>query len=148
MPQLIDAQKCTGCSACANVCKHNAITMEEDAEGFLQPVINTEKCIDCKLCENVCPALSHIRFDSNQHKVYALWSEKDRTVSSSGGAFSAFARYIISKGGVVFGTTYDDNLRVCHSETDNIDGLSAMRGSKYIQSIIGDTYSKIKEYLQ
>ena len=52
------------------------------------------------------------------------------------------------KGGIVFGTVYDKNLRVMHSEINNVKGLEAMRGSKYIQSSIGDTYRKIKNYLQ
>ncbi len=148
MPQLVDPTKCTGCSACANICRHNAIGMTEDEEGFLRPMINGDKCTDCKLCENVCPELSSKKTTSDKQKVFALWSEIDRKDSSSGGAFSAFARYVLMKGGVVFGTVYDKNLRVFHSEIKNVDGLAAMRGSKYIQSSIGDTYRKIKDYLQ
>ena len=28
---------CCGCSACYNACAHNAISMQEDFEGFLYP---------------------------------------------------------------------------------------------------------------
>ena len=34
---------CTGCSACMNVCPVDAITMEENEDGFIMPHINEEK---------------------------------------------------------------------------------------------------------
>lgn len=34
---------CCGCTACANICPNSAITMKEDKEGFLQPIINNKK---------------------------------------------------------------------------------------------------------
>lgn len=49
MIQINDPKQCCGCSACANICPHHAITMQPDALGFLYPIIDKEKCIDCKL---------------------------------------------------------------------------------------------------
>ena len=39
MAKLADRFHCTGCSACVNVCVHQAIIMQADDEGFLQPKI-------------------------------------------------------------------------------------------------------------
>lgn len=46
--------ECCGCGACANICPVQAITMQEDKEGFEYPVINEEKCIRCHKCTSVC----------------------------------------------------------------------------------------------
>lgn len=148
MPQLATLDKCTGCGACANICNHSAITMKEDVEGFLLPSVEQSSCVDCKLCEKACPVLNLVPMGAEKPSVYAMWSNLDRTVSSSGGAFSAFARLVLARGGVVFGTIYDKSMRLHHGETDTVDGLYAMRGSKYIQSDTEDSYRKIRAYLK
>lgn len=148
MPQLATKAACTGCSACASVCNHNAIQMKEDEEGFLQPIINNSKCIECHLCEKVCPDLSPVKFGKDKPSSFAMWSLLDRNVSSSGGAFSAFARDILSQDGIVFGAIMDwGDIKLRHTFTDNIEGLAPMRGSKYIQSEIGDSFIKVKNSL-
>lgn len=45
---------CCGCTACASICAHDAITMKPDALGFLYPEVDRSKCVDCGLCEKVC----------------------------------------------------------------------------------------------
>ena len=39
--------RCCGCAACANACAVGAISMAENQEGFLYPVINRERCVGC-----------------------------------------------------------------------------------------------------
>lgn len=48
-------EECCGCTACFNICPVGAITMIEDAEGFLYPNIDTIKCLKCYQCLDVCP---------------------------------------------------------------------------------------------
>ena len=48
---------CSGCSACFNICPQRAISMEENAEGFLYPQIDKDKCNNCGLCTKICPVL-------------------------------------------------------------------------------------------
>lgn len=48
-------EDCCGCTACYSICPRNAITMEDDEEGFEYPVINIDKCVRCYLCLKVCP---------------------------------------------------------------------------------------------
>ena len=149
MPTLASHETCTGCAACLNACTHSAITMTADAECFLIPNVDNKKCVECKLCENVCPVISPLLDKGFMNpRAYAVWSELDRRVSSSGGAFSAFARYILSQGGVVFGAAFDKNLHCKHIEIQDIDGLASLRGSKYVQSEIGDTFAKVRNHLR
>lgn len=144
--------RCTGCEACANRCPKSCIAMVEDAEGFLFPQIDSTKCIGCELCEKACPVLSPIPIHKSEAdmKVYALIHKDDavRSRSSSGGAFSAIAEYVLEQGGVVFGAAFDEKFNVHHICVDSPEELHRLRGSKYVQSRIGDTYRQAKEQLQ
>lgn len=51
MEKVIGLNKCTGCTACLNICPKKAISMVEGQDGFKYPVIDQEKCIDCGLCK-------------------------------------------------------------------------------------------------
>lgn len=53
--------ECCGCSACFSVCPKQAITMVQDKEGFLYPVIDHKKCIQCKKCIRVCVFKSKLK---------------------------------------------------------------------------------------
>ncbi len=149
MIELADKLRCTGCAACANVCTRQAITMQRDTEGFLQPYIDSEKCVECGLCTKRCPVLHPVDTCADiQQEVYALINHKDRKVSSSGGAFSAFARYVLDKDGVVFGASIDEDFQVKHIWIEDEKELTKLRGSKYVQSNIGDSFKHIKRFLQ
>ena len=63
MIQITSPSDCCGCTACASVCAHNAITMQPDALGFLYPTIDTDKCTECGLCEKVCAF--HDKYDKS-----------------------------------------------------------------------------------
>lgn len=149
MPVLADFESCTGCTACYNACAHDAIRMQADAEGFVFPNVNRDRCVECGLCTNRCPVLYPLRTgNADTPSVYALWSEKDRTASSSGGAFSAFARKVLAEKGIVWGAAFDGMLKCRHFRACNLNDLSALRGSKYVQSELGGSFSKIKKELQ
>lgn len=149
MPQLIDTSNCCGCNACVNICNHAAISMKSDNEGFLQPVIDPAHCIECGSCERVCPGLSPAKNPNTHLKVFITQNkdEKVRYESTSGGAFSAIAAEIIKRHGIVFGATIDEDFNVKHTYVDSIDDLRKFRNSKYVQSIIGDTYKLARMFL-
>lgn len=144
--------RCTGCEACANICPQSCIAMVADAEGFLFPKIDSARCIGCELCEKACPVLSPIPIHKSEAdvKVYALIHKDDavRSRSSSGGAFSAIAEYVLEQGGVVFGAAFDEKFNVHHICVGSPEELYRLRGSKYVQSRIGDTYRQAKEQLK
>lgn len=52
---LKDKHKCSGCTACMAICPKQCITMSQDEEGFMYPIVDDKKCIDCGLCEKNCP---------------------------------------------------------------------------------------------
>ena len=147
MPILATIDKCVGCGACCNVCAKHAIRMQEDTEGYMQPVIEAGICVDCGLCEKSCPVITPVKRGIEEPNAYAMWHNADRTVSSSGGAFSAFARFVLKKGGLVFGAAYDEGLKLHHIAVDNVEGLDKLRGSKYMQSVIGTAYQNVKTAL-
>lgn len=148
MIDIKEKHNCCGCSACVQVCPKQCINMSADGEGFIYPQVETAICIDCGLCEKVCPVI-------NQNKpreplaVYAAKNnnEEIRLKSSSGGIFTCLAEQIISEGGAVFGARFNDNWAVVHDYTETIEGLEPFRGSKYVQSVIGDNFIKAKKFL-
>lgn len=149
MIEIKDKKGCCGCHACASICAKHCITMNADEEGFLYPVVDNEACTDCGLCEKVCPVIN--RNESRKPlKVYAAKNKNEeiRRQSSSGGIFTLLAEKVINEGGVVFGARFDENWDVIHSWADTIEGIAAFRGSKYVQSTIGDTYREAKEFLK
>ena len=149
MIELKHKKDCCGCHACVSVCAHRAITMQSDVEGFLYPVVDRDLCTNCGLCEQACPVINQAS-SRKPLKVYAAKSndEELRRQSSSGGIFTLLAEAVIHEGGVVFGARFDGQWNVVHSWTDTPDGLVAFRGSKYVQSVIGNTYNEAKEFLR
>lgn len=72
-----------------------------------------------------------------------------RLASSSGGVFSLVAETVIKDGGIVFGAAMSKDCRtVIHIGVDSLSGLVDLRGSKYIESSIGDTYLKVRDALR
>ena len=140
---MLPEKKCTGCEACKSVCNRNCITMKPDTDGFMYPTINADRCINCHLCEAVCPVINKIEKKEESYPLAFAGQNIDdsiRQVSSSGGIFSALAQQIIQGGGVVFGAAFTDDLSVKHIGIYNEAELKLLRGSKYVQSQIGDCY--------
>ena len=121
----LDLTKCTGCCACANGCPVQAITMREDKDGFIYPYINSDSCIECGKCKRICDGRYKKYTDDFAARSFAVWSQdKDiRYESTSGGAFSEFAKEILSQGGVVAGAAYDEHNGVEHVIIDSVDKL-------------------------
>lgn len=149
MINIVDKSLCSGCHACMSVCPQFAITMQEDNEGFLYPIVDENKCIGCDLCDKSCQVLNPITNENEPIVAYACNNLNDavRMQSSSGGIFSLIAEWIISQNRVVFGAGFDEELNVVHMAVNNINDLSKLRGSKYVQSVIGDSYIQTKELL-
>lgn len=148
MITLASSKDCTGCSSCEQSCLQYAIEMRCDKEGYLNPFINPERCVECGRCMSHCPVLKPVKSISNSQTAYALISKEDRTVSSSGGAFSVFARYVFSKGGSVYGAMMDDKFDIYHIRVIDMEEGAKIRGSKYVQSDLKDSFRTVKADLK
>ncbi len=151
MPVLCEERLCTGCGACENKCPFHAITMVENAEGFLTPSVNQERCKECGLCEKACPILKDPAFPKlSEPGVYACWSHdrEIRELSSSGGVFSLIAREVLKEGGVVFGAAFDEDFGVHHTYIESYEDIDSLRRSKYVQSRTGDSYKAAEGFLK
>ena len=144
MPDLAEKSICTGCTACKAVCPYDCIEMVADENGFVFPQINIANCIECGQCRQVCPVLKD-SIAAETPSAYAAMSkdEKMRLDSSSGGIFTELAKEIISQGGVVYGAAYDNKFNVQHCCVEKIEDLQKLRGAKYAQSDLADTFSEI-----
>lgn len=149
MIRIDKARDCCGCGACAQICPRRSISMQEDHEGFLYPIIDLLSCNSCGLCERVCPVVNQSK-ERNPLHVFAAKNrnEQVRMASSSGGIFTLLAEKIIEKNGVVFGAKFNKNWEVVHDYTQTINGLSVFRGSKYVQSRTEDSFKLAERFLK
>lgn len=153
MISITDASKCCGCTACYASCPYGAITMKPDRLGFLYPEADMSKCVDCGICESVCDFVKTA--DAQQHLPLSISvtaaRNKDTSVlnsSQSGGVFSALAKSVIHEGGVVYGAAYDSDMTVSHKRSETLEGCNAFRGSKYVQSEMGDIFLQVRKDLE
>ena len=146
---ILNKKECTGCSVCAQVCPHNCIKMIETKEGFHYPVIDEKLCTDCGLCVKKCHALNdNFKTDFNQEFYDVRANDEIRMKSSSGGMFTLIADYVFENNGFVCGASWrKDWLGVEHIIIDDKKDLDKLRGSKYVESSLGNIFSEIKKLL-
>lgn len=123
--------------------------MKADSEGFLYPSVTAEACTECGICETVCPALQPEKAALPRDVVFAAKAKSDklRKESSSGGVFGVLAEKILSEGGVVFAAKFDRAFHLSHSACRHVEDLQAYKGSKYLQSDMGNCYKEVRDAL-
>lgn len=151
MIEIQDKENCCGCTACAQICPVNAITMTEDFEGFQYPTVSISKCISCEKCENTCPILNYRSEIKKEQKGYVAQylDESLLKKSTSGGVFGAIAIKVLQRGGYVYGAAFDNNFCVHHIGINKPEDLIKLQKSKYVQSYIDKgLFKEIKEKLE
>lgn len=152
MIQIKDKKECCGCWACYNICPKQSIEMLEDTEGFRYPSINEDTCIDCGLCEKVCPILHSTKEDVRHRQEGFVLQHKDSVIrkqSTSGGAYTAIAKWVLNQGGVVFGAGYlKGTFTVVHQWIEKEEDLFIFRNSKYVQSEVRNCFKQVLEFLK
>lgn len=152
MIEIKDKKDCCGCNACGDICHVQAISFQEDQEGFWYPVVNKDKCDNCRLCEKICPIINIEQLKKNDFQkpiVYGGYS-KDIVIrfdSTSGGLFSALAQSMYKQKGYVGGAIYTDNFKVVNFISNDKKDLQKLRSSKYVESYAAGLYVRIKELL-
>lgn len=143
-------EECCGCGSCAAVCPKGAITMTEDACGFVFPHLNEDLCVGCGACEKACGLHARIGGETNG-PWYAAAGKADVSASASGGVFATLARCVLDDGGCVFGAAYDtcgDDLLVRHRMAESKRELEPLLNSKYVQSDAGNCFNEVKKQLR
>jgi len=159
MPQLFRRRSCTGCEACSSACPNGSIGMVEACAGLhLYPRIDRDSCVECGICTRVCPSECFTREAKNPEATldgddpvfagdcYAAASKDPMVLqtSSSGGAFTALANHVIAQHGSVYGCAWTGDMMPQHMRVNELSELWRLRGSKYVQSRIGDTFSRVR----
>lgn len=136
---MIDAtvrEECCGCAACVSACPVGCVSMEAGPEGFAYPRVDVGRCVGCNKCERVCP-FGDAGGEAPVEAAYAVRSRDSGLLlaSSSGGVFTELSLPVLDAKGVVYGVVMDDDCRGCSfARAESAEGLSPMRGSKYLQA--------------
>ena len=152
MIEITQKENCCGCTACASICPHQAITMNPDNMGFLYPTINKDICTNCGLCEQVCAF--HPDYDISQNFsqpiAFGVRHKKMSEIetSRSGAAFIALSDWVLKQNGVIYGVGYTDHFRVVHKRATTPIERNEFKGSKYVQSDLTGIFPRIKEDLK
>lgn len=148
---LCNENNCCGCGLCVNVCPKQAITLKENKDGFIYPVIDKNKCINCSLCKKSCAFQTECNL---KEPIMCLAAQnrntEDERRSASGGIFYALGKAFIEKGGWVCGSVLDTKGRrayIHHIVSNNLNDLRRMQGSKYVQSDISAVFTNIQELI-
>lgn len=137
---------CCGCKVCSSVCPVEAISFQNDNEGFWYPIIDESKCIKCNKCRIVCPlAKNELDKIKEENQTYAAYSKSNEVLdnSTSGGIFTHISDLVLEDGGVVFGHAYNGDLKCVCKIAITKEERNSFRGSKYVQSDMNSVYKEI-----
>ena len=81
----------------------------------------------------------------NKPEVFAVQhkDENVRASSRSGGIFTALSDYVLEQEGIIYGCVLTENFEAVHARADSKYERDRMRGSKYVQSKMNDTYKYV-----
>ena len=148
--EIVHDGDCSGCTACCAICSFGAIHMAADSKGFYKPHINEKLCIHCNQCIRVCPQNNAGSGINGTAAIYACRA-KDENIqmeSASGGFFYILACKVLDAGGIAYGAAFDESFTVQHTAAENVSELQSLRGSKYVQSRMGDSFKSIDQQLK
>lgn len=141
-----EADKCTGCNACALSCPVGAVFVEKKLFSN-RAIINTHKCIECGLCQKVCQA-KNPPFLSSSIEWKEGWASDPvvRDSSASGGLAKAIMLHFLRKEWKVFCCVAKKDIFI-YEEISMDKGIPFASGSFYVKSETADSFKNVKKYL-
>ena len=141
-----EEKNCSGCGYCVHICTKKAISLKENTDGYIFPVINQDQCINCGICRKTCPQMHPMLV--KPIKTYSAYrkSEQKREVSSSGGVFASVAEKFLDAHAYVCGAAFDTGFDLKQRMIATHEELKPLLGSKYVQSKLLEALPEIKEY--
>lgn len=88
----------------------------------------------------------------NKYNIPLVFAVKHKDIdvrmeSRSGGIFTALSDYILENNGIVYGCILTENMLAEHIRVTSKEERDKMRGSKYIQSSLGNVFEYVKNDL-
>ncbi len=141
---VVDKELCVSCGLCRGACP-----MEGQADGGGTSLSFLEHYPDIPAPVVKKNGKASTRGCFHEPRAFGGMAKDEGVLerSSSGGIFTILAEKILTGGGVVFGAAFSGDWTVRHVAVTDKEGLSALRGSKYVQSEIGRVYEEAREYL-
>lgn len=143
---------CTGCGTCVSICPNKAISMLENAGGFLYAHVDKELCVQCRRCLNICPSNAENQtIDDVSESIHGKClqgyigyaSRKSiRREGQSGGIVTALLLYLLESGKIDGAITnqFDANTNRPKSIfADSAEIIKGSAGSYYCQSAVVNT---------
>ena len=151
---VVDKEKCINCGMCEKVCpilnkpKRENINKDNDFnldEGINKNIVKINTINKTEHNFNIENSIKE-----NKSVAFAAYNKNkdERIKSSSGGIFTLIAKAILNEGGLVYGASFDNDFSVKHVRIDKTQDIEKLRTSKYVQSLIGDTYKNAKKDLE
>lgn len=146
MKTVCEENMCSGCMACLDICKKDAIQIKDELSHF--NAVISDNCINCGMCHSICQNNRSAQF-INPQQWYQGWAndENIHLNGSSGGLAMALAHSFVKNGGVVCSCVFSDGeflFRFVNKE----ENLKAFSGSKYVKSNARGIYNKVRERLK
>lgn len=154
MPTLPSIDNCTACGACIDTCKHGAISLFEDKNGYYNIAIDEDKCVECKLCEKHCHILNQhllVRNDLKNVRPLAGWSLDEALLqrSATGAIFAQIACDMLAEGNTyVYGASLQEDSSVKHIEISDKAEIYKLQNSKYQQSVTCGIFKLVQKRLR
>lgn len=149
---ICSREKCTLCMACANSCPKKAIYLDYDEYGFEKICIDPNLCVNCGICDQVCQRRQSVSRNVPKRNYAAQVKNKaELMISASGGAFQILAKLVLEQKGICYGCAFikeDDGFRARHMRVESISELPKILNTKYIPSMIGNTFREAKADLE
>ena len=85
----------------------------------------------------------NIQFEKPEVFAVKHQDDSERMLSQSGGMFALLSDYILENGGIIYGCAFDESFKAVHMRACDKESRDLMRGSKYVQSDMGDVFAGV-----